>query len=284
MKSAAEAIFIDGGKSEVVIEQGKSRNESVNKYSGKSKGDNSDVAKSRNKNINEVPDCSKTFSKKTKGRNQDSNDHENSESIEQERHGKEINKDNSEIMVEVRTIEKESIKNDRDNGDIVKSGNQTIEYVRECLEIVIQKIKGGYETINKDKDMSEQSKGGNQGNHDFDNYAIVTESVKSGKVRATIRTVMKLLMKKWIQVVDIKKQKIPKEMMNLVLIVIFLILLLLLESYRMVKTDHQSDPSNVSSDSELENVIIRRKKINQTIVTKMRSECVLKFVHVYEEM
>ena len=48
---------------------------------------------------------------------------------------------------------------------------------------------------------------------------------------------------------------------------------------------HNSAPNDVSSDSILENVIVRRKKKrNQITVMKMRSKCVLKFVDIYEEM
>ena len=54
----------------------------------KNNDDNSDVAKSYNKNMNEVPYCWKIVRKETKGRNQDCTDPENCKSIEQERCGK----------------------------------------------------------------------------------------------------------------------------------------------------------------------------------------------------
>ena len=50
--------------------------------------DNSDVGKSRNKNMNEVPPCWKIAREETKGRDEDCTDHENYKSIEQERHRK----------------------------------------------------------------------------------------------------------------------------------------------------------------------------------------------------
>ena len=50
--------------------------------------DSSDIAKSQNKNMKEVPHCWKIVREETKGRNQDCTDPENCKSIEQERHGK----------------------------------------------------------------------------------------------------------------------------------------------------------------------------------------------------
>ena len=48
---------------------------------------------------------------------------------------------------------------------------------------------------------------------------------------------------------------------------------------------HNSVPNDVSSDSEPENVIVRQnKKQNTKSVMKTRSECVLQFVDVYEDM
>ena len=75
----------------------------------KNNDDNSDVAKSQNKNMNEVQHCWKIVREETKGRNQDCTDPENFESIEQERCGKEINNYNSEITVDIRKMEKKSI-------------------------------------------------------------------------------------------------------------------------------------------------------------------------------
>ena len=52
------------------------------------KDDNSDVGKSQNNNMNEVPPCWKIAREETKGRDEDCTDCENYKSIEQERHGK----------------------------------------------------------------------------------------------------------------------------------------------------------------------------------------------------
>ena len=179
----------DTGNSTRMTEKAESGNETNNAHDiaielsksrtliNKNKCDNSDVVKSGNHNINEIPDCFKTVSEQRKAKNEDSASHENCESYYQERCRNEINNDNSEISVKLREIKRQSIK----NGDIVKSPNKSIKYVRQCSEIITQQIESGNETNNQGEHMSKHSKGGNQGNNDVDKYEIVTEAVKSGK-------------------------------------------------------------------------------------------------------